>query len=590
MLLPIYAAFLGLPRSHVLTWATLGYTLLVAGLMVSRLPVFSGKRIGTRVPPDLVAPVVSVLVLFVALLIAYPWIILDLGDAGLPGKPAIRLAVLSRLRTTLARRQNGTGGCNGHGCGGTSPLPTGAGAHRRARKNVRRASIEPHGVCDLAAGGTMRLGRRAFLTSLAASVMAPAVLRLARADAPQVTLKLHHFFSSVSSGHEKFLVPWARRVAAQSAGRIRIDIFPSMQLGGAPAQLFDQGRDGFADIVWAVPGYTPGRFGRIEAFELPFLPSRRALVNSKALEDFAAANLRDEFREVHPICFSCRDHSVVHTNRAVRAVSDLRGLRLHVPNRLAAESVHALGASGVTVPVPQVPMAVSGHAIEGCLMPWDAVPALRLNDLLKQHTDFAESALSTSTFVLAMNKPAYDRLPADLKTVIDENSGLEAAGMAGAMWDVGSENGRRHGSRARRSDYRVAGGRGRNWRAATRPVVSLWLKQMKERKIDGGKLLANIHALIGKYASEPEPETPRPASSNRRNRPSSASPKPAQPSQAPQATAEIARPKADAPAAASPPAAKRVPPKELDIPLCRSIQGPEIPAALMRGRIARLSA
>ena len=79
VLLPIYAAFLGLPRTHVLTWATLAYTVLVAGLMVSRLPVFSGKRVGTRVPPDLVAPVVSVLVIFVALLIAYPWIILASG-------------------------------------------------------------------------------------------------------------------------------------------------------------------------------------------------------------------------------------------------------------------------------------------------------------------------------------------------------------------------------------------------------------------------------------------------------------------------------------------------------------------------------
>ena len=76
VLLPIYAAFLGLPRTHILTWATLGYTLLIGGLMVSQLPVFSGKRIGTRLPPDLVAPVVTVLVVFVALLIAYPWIIL----------------------------------------------------------------------------------------------------------------------------------------------------------------------------------------------------------------------------------------------------------------------------------------------------------------------------------------------------------------------------------------------------------------------------------------------------------------------------------------------------------------------------------
>jgi CDP-diacylglycerol--serine O-phosphatidyltransferase len=79
VLLPIYAAFLGLPRLQALTWVTLVYTLLIASLMVSRLPVFSGKRVGTRVPPEIVGPVVIVLVLFVALLIAYPWIILTVG-------------------------------------------------------------------------------------------------------------------------------------------------------------------------------------------------------------------------------------------------------------------------------------------------------------------------------------------------------------------------------------------------------------------------------------------------------------------------------------------------------------------------------
>src|SRR3984957_11157064 len=79
VLLPIYAAFLGLPRSDFLTWLTLGYTVAVACLMVSRLPVFSGKRIGNRVPPDMVGPLIIVMVLFFALLIAYPWVILTAG-------------------------------------------------------------------------------------------------------------------------------------------------------------------------------------------------------------------------------------------------------------------------------------------------------------------------------------------------------------------------------------------------------------------------------------------------------------------------------------------------------------------------------
>ena len=351
----------------------------------------------------------------------------------------------------------------------------------------------------------MRLTRRTLLTSMMASVAAPAVLRLARADAPQVTLKLHHFFSAVSSGHNKFLAPWARKVEAELAGRIRIDIFPSMQLGGAPAQLFDQARDGLADIVWAMPASTPGRFAKIEAFELPFVPSHRALVNSKAIEDYAAANLRDEFREVHPICFSCRDHGVLHANRSIQSIGDLKGLKLHVPNRLAGETVGALGGQGVTAPIPQVPMAIAAHAIDGCLDPWDVVPGLRLHDLLKSHTDFAELSLSTTAFVLAMNKAAYDRLPRELKSVVDNNSGQTAAGMAGAMWDLDAaavaDMVRQRGDAVTTlTAEQIA-----PWRKATEPVIAAWLRQMRERKINGGKLVAAARALVAKYANEPEP-------------------------------------------------------------------------------------
>src|SRR3984957_9107217 len=76
VLLPIYAAFLGLPRSEFLTWVMLFYTLAIALLMVSRLPVFSGKRVGTRVPTEMVGPVILVVILTVALLISYPWALL----------------------------------------------------------------------------------------------------------------------------------------------------------------------------------------------------------------------------------------------------------------------------------------------------------------------------------------------------------------------------------------------------------------------------------------------------------------------------------------------------------------------------------
>ncbi len=78
VLLPVYLAFLGLPKPHPTLTAL--YTLLIAFLMVSRLPVFSGKTIRMRVPPEMVLPVFVSVIFFIALLIGYPWHILSAGS------------------------------------------------------------------------------------------------------------------------------------------------------------------------------------------------------------------------------------------------------------------------------------------------------------------------------------------------------------------------------------------------------------------------------------------------------------------------------------------------------------------------------
>ena len=351
----------------------------------------------------------------------------------------------------------------------------------------------------------MRIARRTFLTSSIGTAVAPAILRFARADTPPITLKLHHSFSAVSGVHDKFLLPWARKIETESGGRMHVDIFPSMQLGGAPAALLDQVRDGSADIVFAAPTLTLGRFAKIETFELPFLPSRRALVSSKALTDFAVANLQDEFRDFYTICFSCSDSAAIHATRPVRTTEDMKDFKLHVQTRLAAEAMRVLGARPVMMPSAQLPVAITEHVVDGCLDPWHLVPPLRLNDLLRFHTEFSDRSPSARTYVLAMNRASYDRLPRELKSVIDSNSGQVAVAMAGAMWD--QQAAAVANMVVERGDLIVtllpeAVGR---WRKATEPVIDAWRKEIKEQKIDGAKLIAAANALLAKYANEPVP-------------------------------------------------------------------------------------
>jgi len=391
----------------------------------------------------------------------------------------------------------------------------------------------------------MGVGRRAVLASAAASLATPALLGLARANAapPSVTLKLHHAFSSVSCLHANFLVPWARQVEEQSAGRIRIDIYPSLALGGQPAELFDQARDRVVDLVWAMPSDTPGRFPKIELFELPFVPPRRALVGCKAIVDFAADHLTDEFREIHPICFSCADRGVLHSIRPVRTAAEVRGLRLDVSTRFTAAAVALLGGRPIPMPSGQLPLAITRHVVDGCILPWDMVPALKLDTLLKAHTDFADDALSTTTAVLAMNKMSYEKLPADLRKVIDDNSGQIAASMAGTMWDLKAKAVADAVSQSGDQVVVLDSDAVARWRKATQPVIDAWRKDMKTHKVDADKLLANARELFATYASVPEPQPPAPP------KPQVTEAKVEPPPQA----------KADSPASAPQPVAKVVP-------------------------------
>ena len=95
VLLPVYMHFLGVPQLAIIPPVTFVYTLAIAFLMVSRLPVYSGKKLGTRVPPDLVLLVFVGIVLFFALLISYPWEVLIDRHRALLGEPAVRVSVLS---------------------------------------------------------------------------------------------------------------------------------------------------------------------------------------------------------------------------------------------------------------------------------------------------------------------------------------------------------------------------------------------------------------------------------------------------------------------------------------------------------------
>jgi TRAP-type C4-dicarboxylate transport system substrate-binding protein len=345
------------------------------------------------------------------------------------------------------------------------------------------------------------IARRTLFLAGAAGLAAPALVR--EAAAQEVTLRLHHFLPAVSNVHRHFLQPWAQKVQQESGGKLRIQIFPAMQLGGAPPQLFDQARDGVADIIWTLPGNTPGRFPKIEVFELPFVADRRAAPNAKAVWEFYQTHLRDEFREVHPITIWAHDGGSIHANKEVARLEDLRGLKLRFPTRQAGEALRALGAAPIGLPVPQVPEAVSQRVIDGAVVPWEVVPSIRLAELVRHHTEIPGSpTFYTTTFILAMNPAKYQGLPAELRQVLDANSGMVAAEMAAKVWD---EQGPvvRAGVERRRENriIELSAAEKERWIAACRPVIDAWIAGSRSAGFDGAALLADARALIAKHGA-----------------------------------------------------------------------------------------
>ncbi len=267
---------------------------------------------------------------------------------------------------------------------------------------------------------------------------------------PEVTLRFQHFVSPLSANPTHFMQPWADAIMAQSEGRIRVELYPFMQLGGAAPSQFDLIRDGAIDGGWVIPGYQPGRFPEAEALELPFMTTKSAEEASRAAWTFTQEFLMDDFADVHVIAAHMHGRGLVHSRGdAIEDISDFEGLRLRGPSRTASLLLESLGASPIGMPVPAFPEALARGVVDGGVITWEMAPSLRLDELTESHTDVAgEYSLYNLYFIWAMNRDVYEGLPDDLRAVIEAwiaeatTRGMDGAGLvAAARAAVAAERG-----------------------------------------------------------------------------------------------------------------------------------------------------
>jgi TRAP-type C4-dicarboxylate transport system substrate-binding protein len=341
----------------------------------------------------------------------------------------------------------------------------------------------------------MTLGRRQLLRVAASAVAAPAVLRIGRARAAE-TLRLHHMSPQVSNIHTHVLAPWAEKVEAATDRALRIRIYPSMQLGGTPVQLYDQARDGVVDIIWTLPGYTAGRFPSLDVFELPFVAARSGITNSKAVQEYAATQAQEDLREVHLLFSWANDHGVVHADRQIHKMEDLHGAKMRFPTRYTGEALTLLGAAAIGMPAPQVPESLAQGVINGAILPWEVVPSLKVHELVEHHTEFPGSpSFYTSTHIVAINKARYEALPAELRQVLDDASGLAAAEAAGQAVVKAGDEARALAEKRGNEIHVLSEEEAARWRQTTQPVIDAWLKAT----LNGERLLEQARTLLARH-------------------------------------------------------------------------------------------
>ncbi len=363
----------------------------------------------------------------------------------------------------------------------------------------RGAILGPVSDRPLTGDRTAMIPRRTLLQSGAALALgAPALIGFAQQS---VTLKFHTFMAPQSNVWLNMNKAWMDKVTKDSDGRIKFEAYPAMQLGGSPMQLYDQAKDGVVDIVWTLPGNTPGRFPRIEVFELPFMMNN-AEATSRAFWEYTMTMAPDEFKDVQPLALQVHGPGMFHMrDKLIKTAEDLRGSKVRGPTRQITKMLGYLGATPVGMPLPQIPDALSKGVINGCVIPWEVVPAVKVQELTKFHSEFdpAGGALYTTTFIMAMNKAKYNSLAPDLRAIIDKNSGIETSAWLGKVQQSGDIPGRAAAVKLGNTIHTIPATDAQEFKRKARLVEVEWMQDMDKRGFNGKKLFDTAKALIDKH-------------------------------------------------------------------------------------------
>jgi len=340
------------------------------------------------------------------------------------------------------------------------------------------------------------MNRRTVLTGLAGSLAL--VLGTGLAQAQEHTFKLHHFLSAKAPAHTQMLEPWARAVEENSGGKVKIEIFPSMTLGGRPPELIQQARDGVVDLIWTVNGYTPGLFPRTEVFELPTVFKNDPVAANLAAYDLFESDLSEDYKGVEVMFLHVHaGNGMQMRDTEVRSTADLDGKKMRIPTRTGAWVIEALGATPVAMPVPELPTALQKGVVDGAFIPWEIIPPLRIQEQTEFQIEGAnEERFGTATFQVSMNQARWDSLPDDVKQAFRDASDREWLATVGAIWRGTDDFGIKMAVDSGNTHVVLSEEETAAFRESLAPVVDRWVEDVTAKGIDGAALVEKARAKI----------------------------------------------------------------------------------------------
>ena len=228
-----------------------------------------------------------------------------------------------------------------------------------------------------------------------------------------------------------------------------------------------------------------------------------AEATSRAIWTYAEKYANEEFKDVKMLAVHVHGPGQIFTREApITKLEDFKGKKLRGPTKQVTDLLKDLGATPVAIPVPGVPEALSKGVIDGAVIPYEVAPGLKVNELTKftSEPDPSFNALYTTVFVMPMNKAKYESLPADLKAVIDKNSGLEYSAFLGrtqAGADVPAK--KVFQATAGHTITTLPKSEMLKLQKATEKLDDAWVAEMNQRGFNGKEMLQAARDLVKQF-------------------------------------------------------------------------------------------